>query len=225
MKILIVEDNTTILTALKQGFKYKNVITDHCTDGLEGMEKLKNNTYDLAILDLELPGMRGEEIVKQGKGMKIRTPLLILTASKDIETKAMLLEAGADDYMEKPYSFEELYARMMAILRRSEKSFPSEYLVIDDLEILPEKRIARRGKREIDLRGREYDLLKYLMCHPNQVISRSTLMEEVWGYSTSVLSNTVDTHISSLRSKIDKDFKKKLIKTIHGVGYMLEADL
>ena len=225
MKILIVEDNTTIFTALRQGFKCKNVITDHCTDGLEGMEKLKNNTYDLAIIDLELPGMRGEEIVKQGKEMKIRTPLLILTASKDVETKAMLLEAGADDYMEKPYSFEELYARMMAILRRSEKYFPSEYLIIEDLEIIPEKRIAKRGKKEIDLRGREYDLLKYLMCHPNQVISRSTLMEEVWGYATSVLSNTVDTHISSLRSKIDKDFKKKLIKTIHGVGYMLEADL
>ena len=225
MKILIIEDNITILTALKQGFKYKSVVVDHCTDGKEGYYKLTHDIYDLAVIDLQLPGMRGEEIVKQAKAEGLRTPILVLTSSRDVKIKAMLLEAGADDYMEKPYSFEELYARIMAILRRSKIGFPSEYLVIEDLELLPEKRKAKRAGKEIDLRGKEYDLLKYFMAHPNTIISRTTLMEDVWGYSTSMLSNTVEAYISSLRAKLDKGFEKKFIKTIHGAGYMLEADL
>ena len=225
MKILIIEDNVTILTALKQGFKYKSVVVDHCTDGKEGYDKLTCNLYDLAVIDLELPGMRGEEIVRKAKRKSIRTPLLVLTSSRDVKTKTMLLEAGVDDFMEKPYSFEELYARMMAIIRRSRIGFPSEYLVIEDLELLPEKRKAVRSGREIDLRGKEYDLLKYFMAYPNKVISRPVLMEDVWGYTASTLSNTVDAYVSNLRVKLDKGFEKKLIKTIHGVGYMMEADL
>jgi len=224
MRILIIEDNLTILKALKQGFKYKNVTTDHCENGISGFKKLVENTYDIAIIDLDLPGMRGEEIINGITKMGIKTPLMVLTGNREIGTKTMLLDLGAEDYIEKPYSFEELYARIMAILRRSIESFPSEYLVIIDLEILPEKRLAKRGGKEIDLRGKEYDLLKYFMCHPNKVISRNTLMEEVWGYATSIPSNTVDAHISSLRNKIDKGFDKKLIKTVHGIGYMLVSD-
>jgi two-component system, OmpR family, response regulator len=129
---------------------------------------------------------------------------------------------GADDYMEKPYSFEELYARIMAILRRSGQVFPSEYLTIEDLELVPDKRAALREKKDLKLRGKEYELLKYLMSHPNAVINRNTLMEEVWGYSNSVSSNTVDAHISSLRNKLDKGHSKKFIKTVHGVGYMFQ---
>ena len=220
MKILIIEDNTNVVNALKQGLKYKSVVADHCMDGRVGLRALEEKFYDLCILDLGLPGMNGEDILKKAKKEKVTTPFLVLTASDDIETKTRLLEEGAEDYVEKPYSFEELYARIMAIMRRSSKSFPSEHLEIEDLRILPEKRMAMRDGKEVMLRGKEYDLLKYLMCHPNKVLSRHTLMEDVWGYSTSVLSNTVDAHISNLRNRIDKGYDKKFIKTIHGIGYM-----
>lgn len=224
MKILIIEDNVTILTALKQAFQYKSVMVDHCANGREGYDRLTHKNYDLAVIDLELPGMRGEEIVKRTKRKGVGTSLLVLTSDRDVRTKVMLLEAGADDFMEKPYSFEELYARVMAIMRRNKIGFPSEYLVIEDLELLPEKRKAKRAGQEIDLRGKEYDLLKYFMSHPNQVISRTVLMEDVWGYSASTLSKTVYAYIFSLRAKLDKDSKKKLITTVHGAGYMLEGE-
>ena len=224
MKILIIEDNISVLNALQQGFKYKHVITDQALDGSEGLKMLNDHFYDLAIIDLYLPGVDGEKIIKKARELGIKTPILVLTASKDIDTKTRLLEAGVDDYVEKPYSFEELFARITAILRRSKQNFPSEYLKIEDLELLPDKRIAVRAGKKIPLRGKEYELLKYFMNHPNTVVNRQTLMEKVWGYSTSVLSNTVDAHVSNLRQKIDKGFRKTLIKTIHGIGYMMTTE-
>ncbi|MDH5597194.1 MAG: response regulator transcription factor [Candidatus Peregrinibacteria bacterium] len=224
MKVLIIEDNPNVLAALSQGLKYKSVIAENSTDGDDGLEKLIKKSYDLAILDLDLPGKDGEEILKAAKLQGVQTPILILTANEDVTTRTRLLEAGAEDFISKPYSFEELFARMKAILRRSASSFPSEYLASGDLELLPERRMAVRGDQKIELRGKEYELLSYLMSHPNKIITRQTLMEEVWGYATSVLSNTVDAHISNLRNKIDKGFEKKLIKTVHGLGYMFDTE-
>lgn len=223
MKILIIEDSVDVLTALRKSFRNKKVITDHCTNGAEGLEKLKKNGYDLAILDLQLPDMRGEEILKKVKSLGIEIPLLILTANTDVQKRAKLLEIGAEDFIQKPFTFEELFARIQAILRRIRNSIPTEYLKVGDLELVPEKRLAIKGGHEIQLRGKEYNLLEYMMRHPDQVVSRQTLMEEVWDYSASVLSNTVDAYMYKVRQKIDKGAKKKMIRTIHGVGFMLNS--
>ncbi|MDH5597297.1 MAG: response regulator transcription factor, partial [Candidatus Peregrinibacteria bacterium] len=139
MKVLIIEDNPNVLMALSQGLKYKSVITDKSTDGDDGLNKLLKQSYDLAIVDLDLPGKSGEEILKAAKAKDVQTPILILTANEDIATKTRLLEAGAEDFISKPYSFEELFARIKAILRRSARGFPSEYLASGDLELLPER--------------------------------------------------------------------------------------
>jgi DNA-binding response OmpR family regulator len=225
MKILFIEDNPNILRSMRLEFKHRGVVAELCSNGSDGIKKLKENAYDLAIIDLGLPDKDGETVIMEARASKVVTPLLVLTAQRSLETKTRLLNLGVDDYMEKPYSFDELYARIMAILRRSSRSFPSEYLKVGVLELIPEKRTAVRKGKKIHLRGKEYELLKYFMRHPDVVISRQTLSEEVWGYSITTFSNTVDTHIASLRSKIDKGFDKKLIKTVHGLGYMLISSL
>lgn len=223
MKLLIVEDSVDVLNALKNGFKNKNVITEHCRTGSEGLKKLKENDYDLAILDLMLPELRGEEILEKVKAANIQTPLLILTANDNVHKKAKLLEGGAEDFIQKPFTFDELFARIQAILRRIKNKIPTEYLKVGELELIPEEREALKAGKRIELKGKEYSLLEYLMKHPDQVISRQTLMEEVWDYSSSVLSNTVDAYMYKLRQKIDNDAKKRLIKTVHGVGFMLSS--
>ncbi len=224
MKILIVEDSVDVLSALKKGFKLMKVISDHCKNGAEGLMKLKEQEYDLAVLDLMLPDMRGETILKEIKDSGIRTPIVILTANTDVHKKAALLEMGAEDFIQKPFTFEELFARIQAILRRIHNNIPTEYIKVGGLELLPDKRSALLNGEEIQLKGKEYNLLEYLMKHPDQVITRQTLMEKVWGYSTSILTNTVDAYMYKLRRKIDKDPKNKVIKTVHGVGFMLTSE-
>jgi DNA-binding response OmpR family regulator len=224
MNILIVEDNVTILNALQQSFRYKQVGTEGTVSGLEALEKLKNKYYDIAIIDLGLPDLNGEEVIKEARAANIPTPMLVLTASKNVDTKARLLETGIDDYIEKPYSFDELFARISAILRRRSMRFPSEYLKIADLELLPENHTCMRGGKKIHLRNKEYALLKYLMQNPNRAISRQELVEKIWGDLTAAMSNTLDAHVFHLRQKIDKGFNKELIKTIHGFGYMMAVD-
>jgi len=223
MKILIIEDSVDVLNALKKGFKDKKVMADHCKNGTEGVAKLKENSYDLVILDLMLPDISGEEILKKAKEMSPETHFLILTAQSDVNKKAELLDIGAEDFMQKPFTFDELYARIQAILRRLHGSLPTEYLKIGDLELVPERRVAIKSGKTIELRGKEYSLLEYLMRHPDQVISRQILMEEVWDYSASVLSNTVDAYMYKVRQKIDNDPKNRMIKTVHGVGFILES--
>lgn len=223
MKILIIEDSVEVLNALQKGFKDKKVIADHCKTGQEGVQKIKENDYDLVILDLMLPDKSGEEILKETKASEKDMSFLILTAQSDVEKKAELLNMGAEDFIQKPFTFDELFARIQAILRRFSNSIPTEYLKIGDLELVPERRVAIKDGRTIELRGKEYSLLEYLMRHPDQVVSRQTLMEEVWDYSASVLSNTVDAYMYKVRQKIDSDPKNRMIKTVHGVGFMLES--
>lgn len=224
MKILIIEDSVDVLNALRKSFRNRKVITDHCASGEDALKKLKSQHYDLAILDLALPDMRGEDILKEVKSLNIQIPLLILTANTDVKKRAKLLEVGAEDFIQKPFTFDELYARIQAILRRVQNSVPTEYLKIGDLELIPERRMAIKNGKEIELKGKEYNLLEYMMRHPNQVITRQTLMEEVWDYSASVLSNTVDAYMYKVRQKIDKGSTHKMIKTVHGVGFILNAE-
>lgn len=189
-----------------------------------GLKKITGSDYAVAIVDLVLPKMDGTSLIQKIRENNIKTPLVVLSAIQDIAKKTRLLEIGADDYITKPFSFEELYARVLAILRRSQNRLPMENLEFDELKLVPEKRVAFRLEKKISLRKKEYALLEYLMQHPNQVISREELMQNVWDYQSFVLSNTVDSHVSSLRHKVDSGQKKKLIKTIYGIGYMLSEE-
>lgn len=220
MKVLVIEDDLSVQKALERGFQSKSVMAGFARDGKEALQKLSSQTYDVLVVDLMLPHVNGERIIEKVRSVGIRTPVLVLTAYRKPETKARLLNLGADDFLEKPFSFEELYARICAILRRLSRGMLTEHLKIGELELLPEKRVAVREGKMISLRGKEYNLLEHFMRHPDQILSHQQLMEKVWGYSTSILSNTVASHISTLRQKIDKDFENSYIRTIHGAGYM-----
>lgn len=225
MKILVIEDELEIANFLMRGLKYERYQVELVTDGKEGLDRILNEYFDMVILDLLLPSMGGEEVLKQVRAHRITTPIIILTAIEDVENKTKLLNAGADDYLAKPFSFVELAARIKSVLRRTHsQSQPSEELKVGDLKLIPSMRRVMRGNKIIKLRLKEYSLLEYLMAHTNEVISRSRLMEKVWDYNADLFSNTVDSHISLLRRKINKDFKNKLIETIHGVGYILRDE-
>lgn len=220
MKVLVIEDDLAVQKALARGFQSKSAIAEFARDGKEALTMVADKNYDVLVVDLMLPHINGERIIEKIRSVGIKTPALVLTAYRKPETKARLLNLGADDFLEKPFSFDELYARISAIIRRLNRGMLTKNVAIGDLELIPEKRMAVRSGKEILLRGKEYYLLEYLMQHSDQILSYQSLMENVWGYSANILSNTVASHISSLRRKIDKDFETAFIRTVHGVGYM-----
>lgn len=224
MKILLIEDHADVSTFLKKGLQYENFLVDLAVDGETALKKVETHKYDIIILDLLLPKVDGleflEEIRKQGN----TTPVLILTAIHDVDTKVKLLNLGADDYLEKPFSFNELLARVQSILRRSKDTPKKKILRVSDLVLNPSTREVLRGGKSLKLRNKEFSLLEYLMNHEGEVISRTILMEQVWDINADVFSNTVETHISSLRRKVDEGQKQELIKTIHGVGYKISRN-
>jgi DNA-binding response OmpR family regulator len=222
MKILFVEDDIVTANFLMRGLQYEGYIVEHAKDGREGLEKIIYGSFDCVILDLMLPNMSGEEVLKEVRAKKKTVPIIVLTAIQDSETKIKLLNSGADDYLLKPFSFVELIARIKALSRRTNSNKSSdEILRFDDLKMIPRLHKVIRGDKTIKLRLKEYDLLEYLMRHPDEVVTRGTLIEKVWDYNAKIFSNTVDSHISILRKKINKGFREKYIKTIHGVGYIL----
>ncbi|MFC1656205.1 response regulator transcription factor [Patescibacteria group bacterium] len=223
MKILFVEDDVVTANFLMRGLQYEGYTVEHALDGREGLDRIIHGSYDCVILDLMLPHMSGEDVLKQVRAQKKSVPIIILTAIQDAETKIKLLNAGADDYLLKPFSFVELIARVKAVVRRTngEKS-DDEILEVDDLKMIPRLHKVVRGEKTIKLRLKEYALLEYLMRHPEEVVTRGALIEKVWDYNAKIFSNTVDSHISILRKKINDGFDKKYIETIHGVGYILD---
>ena len=226
MKILLAEDDQEIASFLIRSFKFDEKIdVDHVADGKEALKRLRANQYDAMILDLLLPSMNGETILKTIRKEKDATPVIVLTALQDTETKIRLLNAGADDYLVKPFSFVELVARIKSIIQRSaKKETTSETLTVGELVMIPKRRLVMRANKKIKLRLKEYALLEYLMRHPDQVVSRITLIEKVWDYNARIFSNTVDSHVSLLRKKINRGFRHKMIETIHGVGYLLNGE-
>lgn len=223
MKILITEDNPEILFFLKKGLQHESHLVDTADSGEEAWPKLLENNYDLIMLDLLLPGMSGLELLEKIRGHNITTPLIILSAIPDSETKVKLLRAGADDYIEKPFSFSEILARIQAIFKRHNPSSPEKTIILktEDLLLNPITREVYRGERRIPLRKKEFALLEYLMQHSGEAINQSVLFQQVWGFKSSVNSNTLNSHISSLRKKVDGISTTKLIQTVHGFGYKL----
>lgn len=220
MRILVVEDEHRIATALKKGLEQESYVVDLAFDGKDGLDLAVGEEFDLIILDRLLPEMDGIEICREVRKNNIHTPILMLTAKGQTQDRVEGLDAGADDYLVKPFAFEELLARIRALQRRPAKT-QGDVLVFEDLSLDVKTFEIRRKDKIINLSSREYALLEYLMRNPNKTLTKEQIIAHVWNYDSDILPNTVEVYIGYLRNKIDRHFKKKLIKTIRGFGYKL----
>ena len=222
MKILIVEDEHKIANSIKKGLELENFAVDVAYDGETGYDLATSEEYDVIILDRLLPGIEGSEITKKLREEKKHTPILILTAKGQVADRVEGLESGADDYLIKPFAFEELLARIRALSRRP-KVTTGEVLHVADLELNTKTYEVRRGEKPISLSSREFSLLEYLMRHPNQILTKDQITNHVWNYEANILPNTIEVYIGYLRKKIDKAFdaKRPLIYTARGFGYKI----
>lgn len=222
MKILVVEDEKKLAQALSRGLALKGYTVDIVADGEKALTRisLHRSDYDLVILDLMLPNMDGYEICKKVRELGVTTPILVLTARNETDTKVQLLLAGADDYLVKPFSFEELSARVHALLRRPVDTVP-QVLKVHDIELNPVERRVTRSGREIPLTLKEFGLLEYFMRHPNQVVNREDLLSHLWDFNYASFSNVVDVHVKNLRRKLDEGNHSSVLETVRGIGYRL----
>lgn len=220
MKILIVEDEHLIATSLKKGLEQEHYTVDIAFDGLEGYDLAASGEYDIILLDLMLPGLDGISICQKLRSENIHTPILMLTAKSQIEDKIKGFDVGADDYLTKPFAFEELLARIRALSRRPQQT-TNKVLTLADLTIDTTNYQVKRGTKEIRLSSKEYSLLECLVRHAGQILNKDQLIQYVWSYESDILPNTVEVYIRNLRQKIDQPFKKKLIQTIRGFGYKI----
>jgi len=220
MRILLVEDERKIASFIQRGLKEEKYAVDVAFDGDKGLYLADINDYDLIILDIMLPGKDGIFICRELRKKKVDTPILMLTARNTIEDKVSGLDVGADDYLTKPFAFEEFLARTRALLRRKNLTKTTR-LKICDLELNQASHKVRRAGKVILLTSKEYALLEYLMIHAQQVITRTMISEHVWNEDFDSFTNVIDVYIRYLRNKIDKGFSKPLLHTIRGSGYML----
>lgn len=224
MQILIIEDELKIAHFLRRGLMEESYVVDIAHDGEQALEKLEINTYDFVILDLMIPKIDGVTACRTIRKKDSNIPILMLTAKDAVEDKITGLDAGADDYMTKPFSFAELSARIRALLRRGKKADPSTY-TMDNLELNPATRTASRGGKHITLTTREYALLEYFMRNPNKVLTKTEILEHVWDYNYDGLSNIVETYVKYLRKKLQTNKSEKgLIYTLRGSGYIFKAE-
>lgn len=221
MRVLIIEDEPKIAAAIKKGLEQERFSADIVYDGDSGFSYGRSDDYDAIILDLMIPGsMDGMQVCQKLRHEGVTTPILMLTAKGHVIDRVTGLNSGADDYLIKPFSFDELVARLRALLRRPSDS-QSPVLKIADLELSPEGSTVKRSGISIQLTSREFALLEYMMRHPSQIISKQRLIQHVWDDEADILPNTVEVYMGYLRSKIDKPFTKNLLHTIRGFGYKL----
>jgi len=222
MKILVVEDDRIVGQYVKRGLEEQQYHVDLVDDGLEALRLASGGTYDLVVLDLRLPGMSGLEVLRTVRDRGITTPILVLTAQDAVDHKVDALRSGADDYVTKPFAFEELLARVEAIGRRP-RQLKTTVLSVGDLTLDTATREVRRGARQLELTPKEYTVLEYLMRHPGRVMSRTLITEYAWDYHFDPGTNIVDVVINRLRKKVDVGKDKKLLHTVRGVGYVIKA--
>ena len=222
MRILVVEDEHRIANTIKKGLEQERYTVDVVYEGIAGLDLASEGLYDLIILDLMLPQIDGLTVCRELRKKQIHTPILILTAKGQIQDKVDGLDAGADDYLIKPFSFEELLARVRALSRRP-KNLLSEILVVEDLELNTKQFEVFRSKSAVRLSSKEFSLLEYLMRHAGKILTKDQIINHVWNYDADVLPNTIEVYIRNLRKKIDHPFKnrKPLIKTVRGFGYKI----
>jgi DNA-binding response OmpR family regulator len=223
MHILVVEDERRLAHLLRRVLVEERHNVDLAYDGPEGLDLALSDTYDLVILDLMLPGMDGVEVCRRMRADSAQAPVLMLTARSALEDKVAGLNAGADDYLVKPFAVEELLARVNALLRRRNRELESTSLLqVGSLTLDLVRHEARREGKVIDLTAKEFALLEYLMRHPGQALTRTQITDHVWRYDLDALSNVVDIYIHYLRDKVDRGFSVPLIKTVRGIGYKIE---
>ena len=223
MRILIVEDDLEAAEAMERGLSEAGFVCVRAADGLEGLEAARAAPFDVMIVDRMMPRMDGVALVETLRREGNATPVLFLSALGEVGDRVSGLQAGADDYLVKPYAFAELIARVQALARRRETGSVATLLRVGDLEMDLIGRTVRRQGREIDLQPREFQLLEFLMRHAGQSVTRTMLLEKVWEYHFDPQTNVIDVHVSRLRSKIDKGFDRPMLQTVRGAGYRLEA--
>jgi len=221
MKLAIIEDDNETRAYVANGLKEAGFLVDSASDGLEGLLLAKEGNYDLLVIDRMLPHLDGLTLVKTLRSSGCTVPVLFLTTMCGIDDRVEGLNAGADDYLVKPFAFSELTARVNALLRRPRATIELKVLQVQDLEIDLLKRVVRRGGQVIDLQPTEFRLLEYLVRHAGQVVTRTMLLENVWDFHFDPKTNMVETHISRLRSKLNADSRPDIILTVRGAGYII----
>jgi DNA-binding response OmpR family regulator len=218
--VLVVEDEVKLAQFIELELKYEGYNVTVASDGLSGLSAARESNPDLVILDWMMPGISGLEICRRLRDTGNKVPIIMLTAKDEVSDRVAGLDAGADDYMVKPFSVEELLARVRAHLRRTQEEDP-ELLQFTDLKLNRSTREVYRGDRAIELTAKEFDLLEYLLSHPRQVLTRDRILERVWGYDFMGDSNIIEVYIRYLRLKLEAENEKRLIQTVRGVGYVL----
>lgn len=224
MRVLLVEDDVKIALFVMNGLKQAGFAVDHMENGEDGLHMALMVPYDLAIVDIMLPIMDGLSMIDGMRRENVEIPVLILSARRSVDDRVKGLNRGGDDYLTKPFAFSELLARVHALLRRAQKLVHPSDISVSDLTLNIQTRKVTRSGKEIELQPLEFSLLEYLMRHSGQVVSKTMIQEHVWDYNFSPGTNIVESKICYLREKIDKQFKKKLIHTMRGVGYVLKDD-
>lgn len=223
MRILVVEDDRKVASFLEKGLREEGYAVDVAHDGADGLMKAFVHEYDLVLLDIMLPGRTGLEVVRELRAKERAVPVLMLTARDTQDDVVMGLDAGADDYLTKPFGFDELLARIRALLRRGGASRPDR-LLYDDVELDRVKHTAYRGGQRLDLTPKEFQLLEFFLLNAERVVRRTELLEKVWDLHFDPMSNVVDVHVGHLRRKLRKAGRGPLVHTVRGVGYVLQRD-
>ena len=223
MRILVVEDEKKVAGFIKKGLEEEGYAIDVAWDGSEGLLMALDGVYDLIILDINLPKLDGLRVLQEFRQNQGKTPVLLLTVRAAIEDKVLGLDTGADDYLTKPFSFQELLARIRALRRRRVEAAPP-LIQVADLTLDPARRVVSRGTEKIDLSTKEFALLDYFMRNPGRVLTRTMIAEHVWDYDFDPMSNIIDVYVNYLRKKIDAGREPKLLQTVRGVGYVLQVE-
>jgi len=224
LRILVVEDDKKIASFVVKGLKQDGFAVDHVANGEDGLHLALHEPYDAAIVDIMLPKLDGLSLVEEMRRSKVNTPVLILSAKRSVDDRVKGLQKGSDDYLTKPFAFSELLARIRALIRRGTGPTELTHLRVGDLSMdLLSREVTRQDKR-IDLKPLDFALLEYLMRNAGRVVSKTMIMEHVWGYDFDPGTNVVEARICKLREKIEKEFHRKLIHTMKGVGYVLRED-
>ncbi|MDE3017488.1 MAG: response regulator transcription factor [Nitrospirota bacterium] len=223
MRILVVEDETKVASFIRKALEEESYAVDVCSDGPTGLDLGQSGAYDLIVLDIMLPGLTGLEVLKELRKARIKAPILLLTALSKVDQKVKGLDAGADDYLTKPFAIDELLARVRALLRRGAGE-AAGLLQVDDLVLNPSTRDVTRGGQRIELTAKEYALLEYLMRNAGRVLTRPMISEHVWNQDFDTFTNVIDVYMNYLRNKIDRGRPRALIQTVRGSGYVLRVD-